>query len=60
MGMKNDLTFSYVNECLSYNPETGDLTWKHRPKEHFKTDALCKIFISKCAGKVAGWVTCYG
>lgn len=60
MSVKNDLTFSYVKECLFYNPDTGVLTWNHRPREHFKTDALYKIFISKCAGKVAGWVTSFG
>lgn len=60
MYIRDDLTCLYVKECLSFNPETGILTWLHRPREHFKSDKTYKTFISKCAGKVAGWVESYG
>lgn len=29
-------SIDYLNECLSYNPETGKLSWKKRPSNHFK------------------------
>lgn len=43
-----------VDECFSYNPVTGLLTWNVRPLEHFKCDHGWKSFNSKLAGKEAG------
>jgi len=31
----------YLNECFNYNPETGSLTWKVRPDNHFKGSQKC-------------------
>lgn len=60
MHIKKDLTCLYARECLSFNPDTGMLTWLHRPREHFKSDKAYKTFISKCVGKIAGWVASDG
>ncbi len=60
MRTNNDLTSDYVRECFSYNEEAGKLSWLHRPRHHFNSDATYKIFISKCADKIAGWVASDG
>lgn len=44
----------YLNECFEYFPETGDLRWKRRPREHFKTDRAQTRFNNMYVGKVAG------
>lgn len=41
----------YLRECLDYNPETGVLTWKERPRSHFATDGGHKIFNAQFPGK---------
>lgn len=43
----------YLKECLNYNPLTGLLHWKERPREHFKTAHGWNIFNSKFANKIA-------
>lgn len=45
------------NEYFSYDPTTGNLIWKERPREHFKTDRGYKTFNSSYAGSVAGNIT---
>ena len=46
----------YLNECFSYNKETGSLTWKKRPNHHFVSkhlqDSTNTRFESKEAGSV--------
>ena len=50
----------FLDQCLSYDPETGGLIWRHRPAEHFV--GSCKrtpvnrqiLWNSRFAGK-AGW-----
>jgi hypothetical protein len=44
----------YLKQALRYNKKTGILTWKKRPREHFKTDSSWKCFASQFAGKQAG------
>lgn len=44
----------YLLSCLDYRPETGELVWKHRPREHFKNDHAYHCFLARFAGKVAG------
>ena len=31
------LSQQYLKECFSYDPTTGVLSWKHRPRSHFST-----------------------
>jgi hypothetical protein len=44
----------YLRECFDYNPETGVLTWKFRPRKHFSTEGGWKKQKSRYAGKEAG------
>lgn len=47
-------TQEFLNEALNYNPETGIMTWKHRPLHHFLDKAYQTRWNSRLAGKVAG------
>ncbi len=45
---------AFLADCLNYNSNTGVISWKVRPREHFKTDGVWKIINSRNAGKDAG------
>lgn len=45
---------TYLREAFDYNAETGTLTWKERPREHFATESRWKYHRTSYAGKVAG------
>jgi hypothetical protein len=45
----------YLRECFEYNPETGGLRWKERPRHHFVSDRNWNQTNSKSAGKIVGW-----
>lgn len=49
-----DLSQEYLKECFDYNPDTGELIWKVRPRRHFKTDAAFKSANARFAGRRAG------
>jgi len=49
-------TPEYLQEALDYDPATGGLMWKHRPRHHFKTEAACKSWNAQYSGKPAGCV----
>lgn len=51
--MRNVYKFHFLKQCLDYNPDTGELTWKHRDKWMFPSDRGWKIFNTRFAGKVA-------
>lgn len=46
-------TVEYLKECFEYR-EDGSLVWKHRPLNHFKSNAVGLAFNTTWAGKVAG------
>lgn len=50
------LTQEYVNECFTYDESTGLLTWKVRPKHHFKTSQPYNSFNARFSGVVAGTI----
>lgn len=49
-------TLAYLRECLSYNPGTGELTWRERPRHHFKNERDFKSWNTRFSGKSAGSV----
>ena len=47
----------YLMECFSYDPDTGILTWKNRPREHFADERAYLLGNAQFAGKSAGCIT---
>ena len=44
----------YLKECFDYNPATGELTWKERPRYHFKSESSMKSVNNRNSGHTAG------
>ena len=44
----------YLRACFEYDQSTGELRWKQRPPEHFKTVDACKTWNAGNAGMRAG------
>jgi hypothetical protein len=42
---------AFLQECFDYSPETGDLTWRHRPRVHFHTEDVQRYWNSRFAGQ---------
>ena len=42
-----------LRELLDYDPETGDLTWRHRSMKYFKAERHRKAWNTRYAGKPA-------
>lgn len=53
-------TQAYLQECFSYNQETGELVWKIRPIHHFKNSHGMNYFNARFSGKIAGSKTIKG
>ena len=51
---------SFIRECLDYDPGTGVFTWRERPRSHFITSRVQKIWNKRFAGKTAGWLCVSG
>ncbi len=51
---------AYLRECLSYDPATGALLWKERPRSHFATDTAWRSINTRHAGKPAGVISPIG
>lgn len=52
----NDVTYDYLRECLSYEPETGEFTWLERPESHFKNKKTHAINKTLHSGKKTGYL----
>ena len=46
----------YLRACFDFNPETGELRWNHRPREHFSADPIWMMWNKQNAGTSAGSV----
>ena len=44
----------YLIACFRYDPDTGLLYWRTRPRSHFKDDHTWRIVNTRCAGMIAG------
>ena len=44
----------YLRQCFAYDPETGVLTWRERPIDHFSTTRIRGWWNAKYAGTRAG------
>jgi hypothetical protein len=41
----------FLRECFSYDPETGELRWRHRPLNHFSNEHRANNWNAKYAGR---------
>jgi len=44
----------YLRQCFDYDPETGELTWQKRPRQHFADLRSCNRCNTMYAGAIAG------
>lgn len=54
--LRADITPAILAELISYDPETGALIWKHRPRHLCKTDREHKRWNTSHAGKPASFM----
>ena len=47
-------TIEHLRQCLAYDPGTGVLAWKPRPRDHFISDQSWHRWLTRYAGKLAG------
>jgi len=50
------LTAEYARDCFDYAPETGKVTWRRRPREHFKRNRAYLMWNTRFALQEAGWL----
>jgi hypothetical protein len=48
------LDVDVLKDAVSYDPLTGDFTWKLRPFNHFSTPRGARVFNTRFSGKTAG------
>lgn len=48
---------AYLHQCFEYDQESGLLTWKRRPLDHFYDLRAYRTWTTKFAGQVAGIIT---
>lgn len=52
--MRSEPSIEYLRQCLECNFETGELTWRKRPLEHFKDKKSADSWNTKFPGRSAG------
>lgn len=45
----------YLRECFNYDLESGELSWRRRPLQHFRSHAASQSWNTENAGHIAGW-----
>lgn len=50
----------YLHQCFTYNPESGVLTWKVRPRDHFASEWSWTVFNKTWAGNETGTPSKHG
>lgn len=53
MAAANMPPIEFLRECFSYNPETGEFRWRHRPDTHFDAEHIARCWNSRMAGALA-------
>lgn len=53
-------TAAYLRACFDYDPTTGVLRWKERPRKHFETHHGWITFNAKYPGTIAGTANRFG
>ncbi|HNC23501.1 MAG TPA: HNH endonuclease signature motif containing protein [Opitutaceae bacterium] len=54
------MDYAYLRECFEYDPETGMLTWRDRPRSHFRAPNAYATFRNNFADKPAGSLAPHG
>lgn len=55
------ISIEMLREAISYDADSGVLTWLHRPISHFCSNRICRSVNSACAGRPAlHYVTHHG
>lgn len=55
-GQKMTITPEYLHECFDVDADRGVLTWRQRPRNHFKTENKWVLFNKRHFGNKVGWV----
>ena len=50
----------FLRECFDYNPDTGTLSWRARPRAHFSTESKWKRHRACDVGRSAGTSNLHG
>lgn len=50
----------YLRECFSYDPDSGVIRWRYRPRSHFGNDHRHRQWNSRLAGRIAGRPNTFG
>lgn len=58
--MKTELTQEFVKSLLNYDEETGEFTWKERPREMFNCNRSWRRWNNRYAGEKAGCTSTHG
>ena len=54
------LSLEFMLECFDLNVDTGILSWRFRPRHHFKSDHAMRSWNTRYAGSVAVSVDAHG